>query len=66
MNTVGWGGGALGPLFVGWAAQHGSQGDEIERMSRAIASGGAIYLVGAALLVIAGVLLARRDVRKTW
>jgi MFS family permease len=54
MNTVGWGGGALGPLAVGWMAKHGHFGTEIENMSHAIAWCGGIYLVGAVLL-IAGV-----------
>jgi MFS family permease len=62
MNTVGWGGGALGPLFVGWAAQHGGASTEVENMSRAIAACGAIYLAGALLLFGAIVFFARRDV----
>jgi MFS family permease len=52
MNTVGWGGGALGPLFVGLAAQYG-RGSEIENMSAAISSCAVIYLLGAALLLAA-------------
>ena len=66
MNTVGWGGGALGPVLVGWVAKHGHYGSEIENMSRAIACGGLIYLAGAALLVFAIVFLAKRDVRTVW
>jgi MFS family permease len=58
MNTVGWGGGALGPLFVGLAAQYG-RGSEIENMSVAISSCAVIYLLGAALL-LAAVMRARR------
>ncbi len=65
MNTVGWGGGALGPLAVGWFARHGG-GTEVENMSRAIAFGGAIYLVGAALLLLAIVRFAKRDVVLRW
>ncbi len=53
MNTVGWGGGALGPLFVGWASKYGGQPTEVENMSNAIALGGIIYLVAAALIVAA-------------
>lgn len=53
MNTVGWGGGALGPLAVGWIALHGPYGSEIENMSHAIAWCGAIYLVGAIALLTA-------------
>ncbi|MDB5353498.1 MAG: major facilitator superfamily 1 [Planctomycetota bacterium] len=59
MNTIGWGGGALGPLIVGWVATHGSRATEVENMSVAIAYCGAIYLVGAALLIVA-FLLSRR------
>ncbi|HEX8202867.1 MAG TPA: MFS transporter [Isosphaeraceae bacterium] len=61
MNTVGWGGGALGPLYIGWAAAHGSGPSEVENMSRAIASCGIIYLAGAALLATAIVACARRN-----
>src|SRR5206468_9504678 len=32
MNTVGWGGGALGPLFVGLASQYGAKPTEVENM----------------------------------
>jgi len=61
MNTVGWGGGALGPLAVGWISQHGRHASEIENMSEAIAFGAVIYLIGAALLFLAIVFLAKRD-----
>ena len=54
MNTVGWGGGALGPVFVGLASKYGSKATEVENMSEAIAWCGAIYLV-AALLVMAAI-----------
>ena len=60
MNAVGWGGGALGPLFVGYASQHGSQPTEIENMSNAIAFGGVIYLIAAALVVAALLLFAKQ------
>ncbi len=53
MNTVGWGGGALGPLYVGYAAKYGGQATEIENMSRAISFGGVIYLVAAGLVILA-------------
>jgi MFS family permease len=66
MNTVGWGGGALGPVYVGWMSQYGSRGDEMENMSHAIAYGGAIYLCGAALLAVAILFFAKRDVVTKW
>ena len=53
MNTVGWIGGALGPLFVGLATRYGGGGGDVANMSRAIACGGAVYLVCAALLFAA-------------
>ena len=53
MNTVGWIGGALGPLFVGLATRYGGGGGHVANMSRAIACGGAVYLVCAALLFAA-------------
>jgi MFS family permease len=59
MNTVGWGGGAFGPFFVGWIAEHGSRPTKIENMSDAIAWGGAIYVL-AAVILIAAVIVARR------
>lgn len=52
MNTIGWGGGALGPLFVGFASKYG-RGTEVENMSAAIAWCGAIYLIGAAFMFAA-------------
>lgn len=53
MNTVGWGGGALGPLFVGLATRYGGKPTEVENMSNAIAWCGAIYLAAAALIAAA-------------
>jgi MFS family permease len=52
MNTVGWGGGALGPVAVGWVTKHGRQATPMENMSEAIAWCGAIYLVAALLLLV--------------
>ena len=52
MNTVGWGGGALGPLFIGWASKNGT-GTEIENMSNAIGLGAIAYVLAAALLLAA-------------
>ena len=59
MNTVGWGGGALGPLFVGFASKYGGKPTEIENMSDAIAFGSVIYLIAAALVVAAMLLFAK-------
>jgi MFS family permease len=53
MNTVGWGGGALGPLFVGAATQYGRHSTEIQNMSEAIAVGGLVYLAATACLLAA-------------
>ena len=53
MNTIGWGGGALGPLFVGLVAKYGGKPTELENMSQAIAFGGAIYLAAAAAVFAA-------------
>jgi MFS family permease len=59
MNTVGWGGGALGPVFVGWATHAAGKAGEVDAMSRAIATGGLVYLVCAAILFGAYVLARR-------
>ncbi|MCE9631545.1 MAG: MFS transporter [Planctomycetia bacterium] len=59
MNTVGWGGGALGPLFVGLATKYGGGGNDVENMSRAIACGGVVYLVCGLLLGVA-ILCSRK------
>jgi len=59
MNTVGWGGGALGPLCVGLAAKYGSRPTEVDNMSQAISACALVYLLGAALLLVAIVRSAR-------
>jgi MFS family permease len=59
MNTIGWGGGALGPIWVGWVSKYGSRPTEMENMSNAIAWCGAVYLVAAGLLAVA-IFRARR------
>ncbi len=53
MNTVGWGGGALGPLFVGLASKYGGKPTEVANMSDAIAWCGAIYVVAGCLVLAA-------------
>jgi MFS family permease len=65
MNTVGWGGGAFGPWFIGWLAKHGGRPTEIENMSDGIAWGSGIYLVSGALLIAAIWLLKRSRVSET-
>lgn len=62
MNMIGWGGGALGPLFVGIATKFGRHANEVDNMSEAIAVGGAVYLVSAGLLFVAALRFARADV----
>lgn len=60
MNTVGWGGGALGPLFVGLATNWGGKATDWENMSDAIAWCGAVYGVAAVLIVAAMVVFMRQ------
>ena len=59
INTVGWGGGALGPLFVGVVAKYGHRAGGGDNMSLAIAWCGAVYLVGAALVLAAARLFGK-------
>ena len=61
MNTVGWGGGALGPLGVGFATKYGHHARQIDNMSEAIACGSVVYLIGAGLLLIAAIKFVRQD-----
>ncbi len=63
MNTVGWGGGALGPLAVGWFSEHGRAASQMENMSEAISFCSVIYVAGA-LLLLAASARAGKDVRK--
>jgi MFS family permease len=53
MNSVGWGGGALGPLYVGWMTKHGPYENQIDNMSLAISRSAAVYVVCAAILLAA-------------
>ncbi len=62
MNTVGWGGGACGPWFIGWFAEHGDRPTKIENMSDGISYGAPIYLASAGLLLIAIWMLRRKRV----
>ena len=52
MNTLGWAGGALGPLAVGLVSTFGS-GTPMERMSGAISWSAVAYLLAAALILMA-------------
>jgi len=62
MNTVGWLGGALGPLAVGFATQYGRHGsDTSANMGEAIAFGAVIYAAGGLALLLAATVLVRRD-----
>jgi len=61
MNTVGWGGGALGPLFVGFALKYGGKPSAVGNMSDAIAFGALFYLAGTACLIAAMWLLRKRN-----
>jgi len=63
MNAVGWGGGALGPLFVGFAATNGRAATEVENMSAAIGWCALVYLAGAGLLLVAALTFAQADLR---
>jgi MFS family permease len=53
MNTVGWGGGAIAPVVVGWVTIHGRGATEMDNMSTAISSCALIYLAAAGLLFTA-------------
>ena len=54
MNTIGWAGGALGPLAIGLATQYGRHGsDTVANMSEAIAFGSVVYLAGGIVLLFA-------------
>jgi len=65
MNTIGWGGGALGPVAVGFATKYGRHATEVENMSEAIAFGAFVYVAGAVLLLLAAYKFAPRDVLNT-
>ncbi|MCW5558100.1 MAG: MFS transporter [Verrucomicrobiae bacterium] len=53
MNTVGWTGGALGPIYAGWMAEHAGQGSQVANMSLAVALGSLVYLAAGTLLILA-------------
>jgi MFS family permease len=62
MNTVGWSGGALGPLAVGFATQYGRHGtDTVANMGEAISLGAVIYAAGGLALLFAATVMIRRN-----
>jgi MFS family permease len=60
MNTIGWTGGALGPVAVGFATKYGRHAKLIDNMSEAIAFGAIVYVAGAILLLLAALIFARQ------
>ena len=60
MNTIGWVGGALGPLLVGLLAKYGSKSTVAQNMSDAMAMGAWVYAAAAACLLAAMWLHVRR------
>jgi MFS family permease len=60
MNTVGWTGGALGPVLTGWYAKTGPHGSDMANMSVFIQWCGLAYIIGAALLGAAFILMRKR------
>ncbi len=64
MNAVGWTGGALAPAVIGWVVSRAGPAGEVAVMSRALATGGTVYLVSASVLLIGIVLFVRRDVER--
>jgi len=64
MNSVGWMGGALAPLIIGWVISNAGSAGEVAAMSRAVAMGGIVYLAAASLLLAGIVLFVRRDVER--
>ncbi len=64
MNTIGWGGGGLGPIFLGWFAQHGGKSTEMGNMSAAIGYCGTFYFVGALMLLASLFFLPEKSERR--
>ncbi len=54
LNTVGWTGGALGPLYAGMMMVRAGRGSEVENMSLAVSLCGFAYLAAALCLWVAG------------
>ena len=64
MNPVGWTGGAPAAAVIGWVVPRAGAAGEVAVMSRALATGGTVYLVSAAVPLIGIVLFVRRDVER--
>ncbi len=64
MNTIGWAGGALGPITVGYLSKHGPWGGETQNMSMALAMTAFVYIVGATLLLSAAIFFVHRDINQ--
>jgi len=64
MNTVGWGGGAIGPVAIGWLTMHGRGVSEMANMSTAIMHASIVYVLGAIILTAAAVMLGRTNRRR--
>lgn len=56
MNTVGWSGGALGPLLTGWYATHGPHGSDIANMSVFISWTSLVYVACGLVLLVASLM----------
>jgi len=63
MNTVGWLGGAMAPLAIGYATENGPYSTDVENMSMALAMGGILYAIGAILLIAGGLAVSRQAPR---
>jgi len=63
MNAIGWAGGALGPVAVGYFATHGKYGSEVANMSHAISWAAGVYVVAGLILVIASLSMVRTSSR---
>ena len=61
-NTIGWAGGALGPVFVGVVTKYGRHPSQVANMSEAIACGAVIYIICGVLLVAIALKRAGKDV----
>jgi MFS family permease len=59
MNAIGWAGGALGPVAVGYFATHGKFGSAVANMSHAISWAAGVYIVAGLILVIASLGMVR-------